>query len=103
MIRGRDDADVDFDLAATADPNDAFGIERAQKLGLCRRRETADFIEEDGPTGSGPEQTALGGDRAQERAFLMPEQLAFDQRLGQSSAVEDHEGPFVSTGPGMDR
>ena len=93
-VRGRDDADVDFDLLVRADPLDGALLQDAQQLGLHRQREFADFVEKDRaavglfespfprPVGSG------------EGPFFVAEQLAFDDAFRQRGAVEGDEGFF---------
>jgi hypothetical protein len=68
-------------------------LEEPQELGLHRHRHLADLVEEQGAAGRRLDLAAgpLGG--AGERAALVPEQLALEQRLGDRRAVDRHEGP----------
>jgi hypothetical protein len=47
-VRRRDDPDVDATVRVSADALELVVLQRAQQLGLERRRELADLVEEDG-------------------------------------------------------
>ena len=78
-----DEAHVD---RARLEPADAHARLRSSStrssLAWSRRRELADLVEEHGAAVGGLEQAGLGWRRAGERALLVAEQLALEQRLG---------------------
>src|SRR4029079_1385119 len=65
--------------------------EYSQKLGLDGRAHFADFVEKQGPLMSLFEFSDLTIRRSGERSFFVPEQLAFQQTLGERGAVHAHE------------
>ena len=88
---GADDARVDRDRLAPADPLDHPLLQEAQQLDLQRQRDVADLVEEQ-RAAMGQLDLALGRlDRAGEGALLVAEQLAFEQVLGDRRAVDRDE------------
>ena len=83
-----DDARVGRDLGGAADARDHLALEHAQQLGLQRERHLADLVEEQRAAVGGFEEADLALVGAGERAALVAEQLALEQRLGQRRAVE---------------
>ena len=84
-----DDADVDRDLLAPADPLDHPLLQEAQQLGLQPERQVADLVEEQRCRRSACSMRARRLlDRAGEGAALVAEQLGFEQRLGDRRAVD---------------
>ena len=79
-VGGRDDADVDLDVVRPADALEGLLFEKAEQLGLQRRHHFRDLIEKDGSTLGGLEEAALLQARVGERAALVSEQLALQQR-----------------------
>ena len=79
-----DDADVDLDRASVPPTrsNSAL-LEHAQELGLQAERQLADLVEEQRAAVGHLEAAGLLLGRAGERALLVAEQLALDQRLGE--------------------
>ena len=73
-------------------------LEHAQQLHLHRHGDIADLVEEQGPPVGQLEPPLALGRRAGERALLMAEQLALEQRLGQRRAVDGHERPGTVSG-----
>jgi hypothetical protein len=72
-VRGRDDADVDANRFATADPFDERILQHAQEADLSVVRQFADFVEEEGAA-VGPFEPALSIFRgAGEAPFLVAE------------------------------
>ncbi len=71
-------------------------------LACSYQRHLADFVQEDGSAGRDFEDAGLGSPSVRERAFFVAEQFAFEQRLGNSGAVERHEGSFVAAAVVMD-
>src|SRR5262245_9216638 len=86
-----DDARRDGNSAAAADPRHLPVLEHAKQLGLHRRLQLADFIEEQCSVARRLECTLAKSVGAGKRAALMPKQLAFDKLLGQGSAVHGDE------------
>ena len=66
-------------------------LQDAQQFGLQPGSQFADFVEEDRAAVGALELPLLQSDRSGEGAYLMPEELAFEQRFGNSGAVEGHE------------
>ena len=86
-----DDADVDADVRRAADPLERLFLEKPQQLGLEQRHHLADFVEEQRAAVRHLDQAALLPVGAGERAPLVPEQLAFEQRLRKRRAGDIHE------------
>ena len=74
-----------------ADPEHLPLLEHAQQLDLDRERHLADLVEQHRAAVGGLEQPGLGLRRAGERAALVAEQLALEQRLRERRAVEPQE------------
>src|SRR5690606_36096431 len=74
------------------DPVDGAVLDRAQQLRLQGERQLADLVEEQRPAAGGLETADAPLVRAGERALLVAEQLALEQRLGDRRAVHDDEG-----------
>ena len=90
-VRRRDDADVDGHVALAPEAPHAAVLEDAQELGLERRRELADLVEEERPAARLLEAARAGAVRARERAALVAEELALDEGLGQRGGVDGDE------------
>ena len=90
-VRRGDDAHIDVQRRRPADALELFFFERAQNLGLHRERQIADFVEEQRAPVRELELAGLSLRRAGERAFLVAEQLRFEQRLGNRRAVDGDE------------
>ncbi len=80
-----------------------MAFEDAQQLGLRADVHLADFVEKDRAVIGRLELADLLLRRSGERAFLMAEQLALQQRLGQGGAVETDERPLLARTGEMDR
>ena len=78
-------------LAAAAEPSERAFLQHAQQLDLGGRRHLADFVQKERAAIGQLEAslTPVGG--ARERALLVPEDLAFEQRLGNGRAVDRDE------------
>jgi hypothetical protein len=87
LIRGGDDAHLHFDRVARADGKDLLLLDRTQELHLQVERQVADLVEEDRAAAGALEKPLLVVDRARERTTQMAEQLAFQEILGDGSAV----------------
>ncbi len=92
-VGGGDDPGVDRDRLRAPQPLHRALLERAQQLGLGRRRELGDLVEEQRAAAGRLEAAGAGGDRAGVGALLDPEQLRFEQRLGHRRAVDRDERP----------
>ena len=68
-----------------------FFLQDAQQLGLQFQRQFADFVEEDCAAIGGLKQSLLRFQRSGEGSLFVAEQLAFDQRGHQRSAVDRDE------------
>ena len=91
LVRRADDADVDGDRLAPADPLDDALLEEAQQLDLEGEGDVADLVEEQRPA-LGELDLALGRlDRAGVRALLIAEQLGLEEVLGDCRAVDRDE------------
>src|SRR5882724_1584146 len=102
-VRRGDHADVHFYGLRSTDTKEAAILEHAQQFHLRRERHLAYFVEEDRAAVRQlePSQATLGG--ARERALLVAEQLALEQRLGQRRAVYGDEGLAVPGREVVDR
>src|SRR6478735_6952020 len=91
LVRRTDDAHVDRDLLPSADALDHALLQEAQQLRLQRRRQVADLVEEQRPAIRGLDlaERLLRG--AGERALLVSEELAFEQRFRNRRAVDRDE------------
>src|SRR5258706_13027408 len=86
-----DDSHVDFARAHRADALELAVLKHAQQLGLHLRRELTDLVEKERSAIRELEAPGLRRRRAGERALLVPEQLALDERRGKRGAVHlDH-------------
>jgi hypothetical protein len=96
LVRGADDARVDGNLGAPADPFDHPLLDEAQQLGLQGHRHVADLVEEEGAAVGhfNLAQSLLAG--AGEGALLVAEQLALEQVLGNGRAVDGDEAPVLA-------
>ena len=92
-IRRRDDPDVHLQRHGAADALESLLFERAENLGLQRKRQIADFIEEQRAAVRHLELARLAVRGARERAFLVAEELGFEQRFRDRRAVDGHERP----------
>ncbi len=73
-------------------PVERLAIEHAQQFHLGLQLQFADFVEEQRALVGHFEQARLGSVGAAERAFFVSEQFAFDQVLGERSAVDVDPG-----------
>ena len=97
-MRRRDDADVDRDLLAPADAEEAPLLQDPEEVDLDLRRDVADLVEEDRPALGQLELplAPLGG--AREGPLLVPEELRLEERLGEGRAGDADErllGPLA--------
>src|SRR5262249_24715535 len=85
-----DDAHVDLERLRRADATDLALLERPQELRLQIEWQLTELVEEHGAAVAHLEEALARHDRAGERAFLVPEELALDEVLGDRAAVEHH-------------
>jgi len=87
-VRRGDQADVDLLRLGRADSPDLAFLQYAQQPGLGFQRQFADLVEKQRATVRGLHQPGAAGTGAGEGAFLVSEELGFDQRLGDRCAVD---------------
>src|SRR5207249_7643936 len=102
-VRGGDDADVDRDRLHAADAQELAMLEYAQQLRLRRRAHLADLVEEERPLVRELELAELLRVRVGERALLVAEELALEQRLRDGGAVERDQRAVGARAPVVDR
>ncbi len=95
----RDYPDIHFARLGTADPQHFAVLEHAQQLGLEIRARLADLVKEQGAARGPLEASRAIADRAGERSFLMAEQLALDDPIGQRLAVDREERTVGAIAP----
>ena len=78
-MRRRDEPHVDLAIADVAYAAKAFFFEHLQELRLDLQVDVAYFVEEDGTAMGDLEKPLFGSRRAGERAFLVTEELGFEQ------------------------
>ncbi len=103
LVRRRHHPHVDLDRLLAADALELLLLQRAQQLHLHRRRHVADLVEEQRPAVGELEPPELLLDRTGERALLVAEQLALEQRLGQRGAVDLDERAVRAPAQAVDR
>ena len=91
-VGGREDAGADRDASHPAHPLDLALLQDAQQLGLQVLRQLADLVEEDAAFLGELELARLRLHRPGEGAFLVAEQLGFEQRVDDGRAVDADEG-----------
>src|ERR1700694_4318228 len=88
------DPHIHLDIPNASQTAESLLLQDSQQLDLDRKRHFADFIQEDGAPGGDLENSRLGSAGIGECAFLVSEKLAFEQSLGNSRAIQGHEGSF---------
>ncbi|EAU66790.1 hypothetical protein STIAU_1021 [Stigmatella aurantiaca DW4/3-1] len=91
-VGGGDDARTQLDALDAAHALELALLEHAQELGLEHQRHVADLVQEDGAVLGQLELALLGAGGAGERALLVAEQLALQQRVHDGRAVDADEG-----------
>ena len=84
----RNETNVDGSWLESAEARDLARLENSQKLGLESERQIADFVEKYRAAVRGFEQAWLRRDCPGERAALVAEELALEQRLGKARAID---------------
>ena len=90
MRRG-DQPNVDPSLLHASDPAESLFLDHLEQPGLYVDVHIADFVEEQSPPMRDLEEARLGPCGAGECALLVTEELAFQQFLAESCAVELHQ------------
>ena len=90
-VRRGDDSSVNFDAALGADAADFSFLQSSEKLGLYRRSNLADLVQENRAAAGDLEEARLVSDRAGKCASHMAEQFRFEQRFSERSAIDAHE------------
>jgi len=103
LVGGRDDSDVHLDRGVAPDPRELPVLQDVEELGLERRVEIADLVEEDGAVVGRLELADLELMGAGEGPALVAEQLRLQQLARDRRAVDLHEGPPVARGMVVDR
>src|SRR5262249_34582563 len=76
-------------------------LQRAQDLDLERQRHLANLVEEQSAPIGRMKLAELGRDRAGKRALDVTEELALEQILRNSTAIDGEEGSFRARRPGV--
>src|SRR4051812_39140722 len=92
--RRGEDTDVDADPLVTADAADLEAFDRPEELGLERKIQVSDLVDEERSAVRLFEDAASRLDRSRESAPLVTEELRLDEARRNGSAVEDDEGPL---------
>ena len=90
-VRGRDDARIGVQGLSPPQAFELVLLNDTQDLDLGRQRQLADFIEKNSAFGGAFETTGLLALGASECATLVAEELALDESLGKSPAVDADE------------
>ena len=98
-----DHANVDGDARRAADPLHGPALEHAQELRLQIEIEVADLVEEHRAAAGALERADPLAIRSGERAALMPEQLAREQRARRRGEVDDDERAVAARALLVDR
>ena len=91
LMGGGDDANVDADLIAPADALDHALFDHAEQSRLQVERQLSNLVEEYRATGRALDRADARSSSAGERALLVAEQLALDQRRRNRAAVDNDE------------
>jgi hypothetical protein len=92
-VRRRDHPHVDADELFAAQPLKRMSFQNAQQLGLAGLAHFSDFIQEQRAAVRAFELADVSPVGAGERAGLVAEQFAFQQRLAERRAVHGDVGP----------
>ena len=91
LVGGEDEARAQGDELVRAQAAELHLLQNAQQLDLGEEAEVADFVEEERAVGGLLEVAFAGADRTGEGAFLVAEELGFDQGLGNGAAGDGDE------------
>src|SRR5690606_24248571 len=101
-VRRRDEPEVHGSRLEPAEALHPALFEHPKELRLRGERHLAHFVEEHGAALRRLEETWLRRDGARERAALVAEELALEQRLRQRGAVQADEGCGAAASPLVD-
>ena len=96
-VRRRDDSHVERYVFQPADPPERAFFKHSQQLRLQAQFKLADLVQKERAAFGLLEQTFLASLRIGESAFLIAEQLAFDQVRGDCGAVDRDERSIGAT------
>ena len=103
LVGGGDAAEVHLDDLVAAHARDLALLQNAQQIGLRLQADVANFVEENRSAFGNFELAFLAVLRAGERAFLVSEEFALEQRLGQRAAVNGDQRMESSRAGMVDR
>ncbi len=101
-VRRGDDANVDRNRIAPADPIHFAFLQDAQEFRLKRQVHFADLVQEQGARMRHLELSDFADNGAGKRAPLMAEEFALQQSIGERGTVHRNEGPMGPRAPEMD-
>src|SRR5690606_15328635 len=90
-VRGRDDARIDRNVLFPSQWPDLVGLQYLKQLGLQPGIHLGDLVEKQRATRGPLEVSPVIARRPPEAAFLVPEQLAFEQSWRQRAAVQGNK------------
>ncbi len=102
MGRGND-PNIDLDRILTANPCNLALLDGAKQRDLAVRAEISDFIEEEGAALSQFKFARTLPMRPGECALLMPEQLTFEQPIGDRPAIKCDKRPVAAGAVPMEK
>src|ERR1019366_1246457 len=91
-VGGSDDSDVDRTTDVVTDGHHGLLLDNAEQFALELRAELTDFIEEEGSTVGGADETERIAAGTGESAFYVAEEFAFEQRITQGGTIDGNEG-----------
>src|SRR5271165_5313141 len=92
LVGSREHADIDGGLAFRPKATQLAVFEHPQQLRLGGDRHLADFVEQQSAALGEFKASGAAIERSRESAFLVAENLAFDERLGNGGAVDGDKG-----------
>jgi hypothetical protein len=93
VVRGGHDAEVHAHRAGRADRDDLLLLEHAEERRLRRERQISDLVEEERAAARRADEPFGVPVGARERTAHVPEELSFDERRGERTAVDRDERP----------
>jgi hypothetical protein len=92
MIGRGNQAQIDVDFFAPAQAGEGLLLDKAEQLRLHGQGDVTDFIQEERAAIGALDMAAAHGGRTSEGVFLVAEQFAFEELLGQGAAEQRDEG-----------
>ena len=102
-VTRHNDANVDRNAFVCAHGLNHFLLQRAQELGLRRKRHVSDLVQEQGPAVGREEPPGARAHRTGERTLDVPEELRLHEVLRNGAAVQLHHRLIAPGTPGVDR